>query len=185
MVDATSRRSAQAMAESIFRLCEPSRLIDYGCGTGSLIAALRELGTDAVGTEFSGAARRYCRAKKLCVVPIDFRKPQRLLPLGAADVATSFEVGEHIAERYAANLIGLIARTAPLVVFSAATPGQGGHGHVNEQPHVYWEELFSREGFVRDNQATQSFRANWAKAGVETWYSANVMVLKSARQVVS
>lgn len=176
MVDATSSRCAPLMARSIVQRFAPGRAIDYGCGTGSLLLALRKLGVDAAGTEFSATARRYCSRKGLTVVPMDFRRSFTRLPLGTADVATSFEVGEHLPERHAANLVALIAETAPVIVFSAATPGQGGSGHINEQPHAYWQRLFGEHGQGCDHRQTDSLRAEWTAGGVEPWYAANVMV---------
>lgn len=100
------------------------------------------------------------------------------LPLGAADIATSFEVGEHVPEAHAAALVQLIAETAPTVVFSAATPGQGGSGHINEQPHAFWQRLFAEHGQVCDHRETESLRAEWTAGGVESWYASNVMVFR-------
>lgn len=178
MVDATSSRCAPLMARSIVQRLAPKRAIDYGCGTGSLLLALRDLGVDAAGTEFSATARRYCSRKGLTVVPLDFRRLFTRLPLGTADIAMSFEVGEHLPERHATDLVRLIANTAPVIVFSAATPGQGGSGHVNEQPHAYWQRLFGEHGQACDHRETDSLRAEWTEGGVEPWYASNVMVFR-------
>ena len=166
------------MAGSIVQHFTPSRVVDYGCGTGSLLAALRELGVDAAGTEFSVTARRYCSRKGLRVVPMDFRQRFSHLPLGTADIATSFEVGEHLPHRNAADFVRLLDETAPVIVFSAATPGQGGSGHINEQPHSFWQQLFREQGQACDHRETDSLRAEWAARAVEPWYSANVMVFR-------
>lgn len=178
MVDATSSRCAAIMAGSICRRFAPGRVIDYGCGTGSLLAAFGNLGVDAAGTEFSATARRYCSRKGLAVVPMDFRRTCSHLPLGTADLATSFEVGEHLPKAHAADLVKLLSKTAPVVVFSAATPGQGGSGHINEQPHSYWQQLFGAHGQRCDDRETESLRAEWAAGGVEPWYAANAMVFR-------
>jgi len=31
-----------------------------------------------------------------------------------------------------------------LLLFSAATPGQGGTGHINERTHEYWDDFFAK-----------------------------------------
>lgn len=178
MVDATSMRSAAPMAESIAAAFAPSRVIDYGCGTGSLLAALRSLGVAVVGTEYSSLARRYCRAKHVETVPVDLREPPSRPPLGPADVALSFEVAEHLPAAAADGFVRLLTATAPIVVFGAATPGQGGQGHVNEQPHAYWIERFERLGSMWDRNTSLRFRESWHAAGVEAWYADNVMVFR-------
>jgi hypothetical protein len=57
------------------------------------------------------------------------------------------EVGEHLPEDKADVLVDTAVRHArKAVIWSAATPGQGGHEHINEQPHEYWVEKFAQRG---------------------------------------
>jgi len=178
MVDATSTRSARPMAESIVRALQPTRVVDYGCGTGSLLAALQSLGVTVAGTEYSHVARRVCRGKGLSPIPLDLRRAPPVPPLGKADVALSFEVAEHLPATAADGFVKLLASTAPAVVFGAATPGQGGQGHINEQPHEYWISRFSERGFVWDEALSLGFRESWRAAGVDFWYADNAMVFR-------
>jgi hypothetical protein len=46
------------------------------------------------------------------------------------------------------RLVESLTTAAPVVVFSAAVPGQGGTHHINLQWPWYWRELFKRQGFV-------------------------------------
>lgn len=181
MVDATSARSAPAMAKSIVDAFAPTRVVDYGCGTGSLLACFRSLGVKARGTEFSAVARQSCRIRGLDVVGLDFRRAPSKPPFGEADVATSFEVAEHLPAFAGEELVRLLASTAPMVVFSAATPGQGGQGHINEQPHAYWIDAFVRRGMGWDEGLSRAFQAAWRDAQVESWYCDNVMVFQRRR----
>jgi hypothetical protein len=70
----------------------------------------------------------------------------------------SYEVAEHIHPRYARHLVATLTR-APLVIISAAQPGQGGEGHLNEQPLSYWRSLFEERGFMLDEPATAELHA--------------------------
>lgn len=178
MVDATSTRSAEAMATSIAEAFAPRRVIDYGCGTGSLLASLQAEGIAVAGTEYSALARSYCRAKGIEVIPLDLREPSATPPLGTADVAVSLEVAEHLPETAASGFVRLLASTAPIVVFGAATPGQGGQGHVNEQPHAYWIGRFASLGMPFDDRLSLGFRDAWRLAGVDSWYADNAMVFR-------
>ena len=72
----------------------------------------------------------------------------------------------------------LLAATAPIVIFSAATPGQGGQGHVNEQPHEYWISRFESQGMFCDHERSVAFRVSWRSAGVDFWYADNVLVFR-------
>jgi hypothetical protein len=60
-----------------------------------------------------------------------------------------------IEEKKARPYISFIDDAGPeIVYFSAACPGQGGHGHINLQPKSYWVEKFHRAGFWLDPDAT-------------------------------
>jgi len=59
------------------------------------------------------------------------------------------------------------------VAFSAAIPGQGGVGHVNEQWPDYWEALFAAKGYV----LVDWFRRQlWDDTAIEPWYRQNLFL---------
>jgi hypothetical protein len=63
------------------------------------------------------------------------------------DLAMSFEVAEHLPASRAAGFVASLVALAPAVLFSAAIPGQGGTGHINEQWPEYWVTLFGDRGY--------------------------------------
>ncbi len=63
------------------------------------------------------------------------------------DLAISVEVAEHLPPERATSFIADLTAFAPLVLFSAAIPGQGGTDHVNEQWPGYWSRLFAAHGY--------------------------------------
>ena len=63
------------------------------------------------------------------------------------DLAQCLEVAEHLTESSADLLVKTLTDLAPLALFSAAHPGQGGQGHLNERWPVYWQRRFSQHGF--------------------------------------
>jgi hypothetical protein len=67
------------------------------------------------------------------------------------DLALCLECAEHLPISQSKKLIEWLTKTASLVVFSAAIPGQGGKGHVNEQPHSFWTNYFEEYGYVKYN----------------------------------
>lgn len=58
----------QTAARIAAQLPRGARVLDYGCGAGHLIAALKALGIDAEGAEFSAAAAGNAAAKSGCRV---------------------------------------------------------------------------------------------------------------------
>lgn len=98
------------------------------------------------------------------------------------DLAICLEVAEHLTPERGPNLIRDLIRLAPAVLFSAAIPGQGGTGHVNEQWPDYWAEQFSKHGYrwvdcIRFNQ--------WENADISFWYRQNLLLYVSSAIVDS
>jgi hypothetical protein len=71
----------------------------------------------------------------------------------------SLEVAEHLSGKAGACLVHTLTQAAPLVMFSAAVPGQRGSHHINEQWPGYWRSLFTDEGFRLFNPIRPLIRA--------------------------
>jgi SAM-dependent methyltransferase len=167
-------RSAAVMARSIFAWAKPQTVIDVGCGTGSLLEAFGKLGCDGRGLEYSQAGLDYCRRRGLAVQKFNIEKDS-LADDARCDLAVSFEVAEHLPARSAGRYAALLCGLSPRVVMSAATPGQGGRGHLNEQPHAYWIEKLAGHGLRFDAATSRRFADEWKAAGASHWYCDNVM----------
>ncbi len=139
-------RSARAIAEEIYRVYEPRRVMDVGCGSGQHAGRLVELGAEVIPVDgFPCPVEE--RAPNLPeILPLDLtQEPQGESP--RVDLVLCLDVAEHLPAEAAPVLVRHLTRAADLVVFSAAPPNQGGTGHVNEQPRSYWIEQFNRAGF--------------------------------------
>lgn len=75
-------------------------------------------------------------------------------------LAVSLDVAEHLPPQLGERLVETGTKAAPRVLFSAAPPGQGGQGHVNEHPKAYWLERFARHGYQLNEPATDSLVAD-------------------------
>lgn len=121
-------------------------IIDFGCGEAKLLSDLSAgfLTDDILGLN-------YDKPKSLCIPPEKFMQCDftKELNLGRKfDLAISLEVAEHLDSQYACHFIDMLtSHSKGIVLFSAATPGQGGVHHVNEQPHEYWHEKFHSKGY--------------------------------------
>jgi SAM-dependent methyltransferase len=153
-------------------------VIDVGCGCGYLLERLYEKGCDVLGIEASETAIAHIPSTIRDVVAIT-DATRTSIPFGMFNVAICTEVAEHVPESDADALVAFVSsRALHRVVFTAATPGQGGTGHVNEQPHGYWIEKFRKRGFVILTDETTAMRAKMAVAAPNMpWFGRNVMCL--------
>ena len=98
---------------------------------------------------------------------------ERLILDRTFDLAICLEVAEHISEKCAKTFIDTLTSLAPAVLLSAAIPGQGGKGHVNEQWPDYWADFFMQ----KDYQPIDFIRKKvWNDNRVAWWYSQNILL---------
>ena len=71
------------------------------------------------------------------------------------------------------TLIDSLTRHSDLILFSAATPGQGGEFHVNERPHDYWRAKFASRGYSTYDAIRPVVRELY---DIEPWYRFNAFV---------
>lgn len=141
-----ARESAQVVLPIVFDLVAPSSIVDLGCGTGSWLVVASNLGVrDVVGLDAHHVD------SKLLEISADQFIHHDLTTRPAVgrtfDLALCLEVGEHLPARSASTLVQSLTELAPVVLFSAAVPGQGGTAHVNEQWPDYWADLFVARGY--------------------------------------
>jgi hypothetical protein len=66
-----------------------------------------------------------------------------------------------------------LTRLAPIVLFSAAIPHQGGTNHINEQWPEYWAALFEKHGYVPIDCIRDEI---WMDDRVAYWYAQNLIL---------
>lgn len=168
-----SDRSAAAGAAAILPLLGAVLRIrsvaDFGCSTGAWLAGWREAGV----ADLQGVDGPWVTSFRL--EPSVFRVADLASPLDLGrtfDLAQSLEVAEHLPPQAAATLVATLARHAPLVLFSAAPPGQGGENHINEQPYDYWRALFAAHGF----RLYDFVRPQVRHTRIAPWYRFNTLL---------
>lgn len=164
-------RSARVVVPLVLRhLGNPRRVADIGCGEGLWAHQFAEHGCRVVGVD--GDYVRFVEPMEdLRFMTHDLQEP--LPDLGQQDLAVSLEVAEHLPASRAASFVAELCSLAPLVLFSAAIPGQGGAGHLNEQWPQYWVSLFRGQGFEVSGALRWQI---WEDARVENWYRQNLLV---------
>jgi SAM-dependent methyltransferase len=149
--------------------------VDVGCGTGAWLSVFQEHGVDDV----FGIDGEWAAGSTLAIRPDRFRAVDLRRPFQVErrfDLAVSLEVAEHLpgdsAQAFVASLVGL----APVVLFSAAIPFQGGTGHVNEQWPDYWVKHFAQGGYAVIDCIRRSI---WENGDVEWYYAQNMLLFAS------
>jgi SAM-dependent methyltransferase len=178
---------APAVVSAILATFPDRRSIaDVGCGSGAFAAEFRRRGRSVVACEHAVGGRFVARLQGVEVSRFDLdRVPPATLP-SDLQLVYCFEVAEHCTPAQGQRLVEFLAKLAPAVVFSAASPGQGGLGHINEQDAGYWIEAFGKHGVVLAEVETESLRQRFAGAGLEApWFAANALVFFGAAEAAA
>ena len=133
--------SAQVVLPVVLAKTAAKTVVDVGCGTGAWAAVAAELGCTVRGVDFGVPAH-------LQLIPIVEHDLNHVAyPCKGFDLAICLETAEHLDPEAGPYLIRGLSE-ARSVLFSAATPGQPGVGHVNCRPHAYWHAIFARYGLT-------------------------------------
>jgi SAM-dependent methyltransferase len=151
--------------------------VDIGAGTGAFAAHAKGLGLSAVAYEYSALGRFVAKRQGVEVRRLDLRERRVIASERPFDLAYCFEVAEHLDAALGDELIRFCAAQAPIVVFTAAPPGQGGTGHKNEQPQSYWISRFRAEGMTYKTRLSRELAEGFRREVVQSpWLANNVMV---------
>jgi SAM-dependent methyltransferase len=170
-----SLRSARIVVPILLEIIKPKSVIDVGCGTGTWLKAFQENGV----IDIRGIDGDYVDRSKLVIdsryfTPMDLRKPLEIEK--HFDLAISLEVAEHLPTKVNRQFVKTLVSVAPIVLFSAAIPGQGGEDHRNTQWPQYWSALFAGHGYRRLDPIR--FRI-LSDTRVESWYRQNTYLFAS------
>jgi SAM-dependent methyltransferase len=157
------QRSAAAVVPLLAVRFAPKTVVDVGCGEGWWGKAFQDARCEVLGLDGEYAEP---------VIPwqsVDLTTYGA--NVGTFDMAVCLEVAEHLPASSAADFVATLCELAPVVVFSAAVPGQGGTGHLNEQWPEYWADLFRAKGFSCEDALRWTI---WSDERVEWWYRQNI-----------
>ncbi|MBJ3784594.1 class I SAM-dependent methyltransferase [Devosia sediminis] len=162
-----ARRILAALPAALGR----NRVADIGCGSGTFLAAALEAGSSvAFGMEGSWVTPDMLDDPAIVYTPADleqgFAGPE-------ADLVLSLEVAEHLTPGRAEGFVRDLVAMAPAVLFSAAIPGQGGVGHINEQWPSFWARLFDAHGYCAYDVVRPLI---WTDEAIPAWYRQNVIL---------
>ncbi|MDP6339529.1 MAG: class I SAM-dependent methyltransferase [Candidatus Marinimicrobia bacterium] len=150
-------------------------VFDIGCGMGLYINELFKNGKTVTGCDFSKDAIQMA-SKDFLIFYADVTKP--IILNQRFDLVICFEVAEHIHTKYSNQLVINCTKYSNKVLFTAAPTGQGGVGHINEQPYDFWINLFKKQNFNYDQSLSVNIRKKLQEERVVDWLSNNFMVFE-------
>lgn len=131
--------------EQFFRI---DSVCDVGCGVGSWLAAFQQGGgyKNILGIDGYWVDESQLLISKNDFIRKDLNKP---VHIGRKfDLVQTLEVAEHLKPERAESFAEDLIKISDAVLFSAAIPGQGGIGHINEQWPSYWISIFEQKGYA-------------------------------------
>lgn len=169
------RPAYDRVAEVLTATLDFVNVMDIGSGQGFLIDALLTKGIDAYGIELEKMAFAYASPQA-----------QERTSIGNAlwantsvkfDLVTCIEVAEHIPPEHSVRLVEKLCELASdQIYFTAASPYQPGHGHINCRPAMDWIWFFSVSGWKLDVEKTTDIRARLGALEAAPWISLNTML---------
>lgn len=172
-----ARMSAEIIVPLVLQKLTVRSVVDVGCGDGTWLSVFSKCG---VG-EILGIDGAYVQSDTL-QIPASFFEARDLskpftLPR-TFDLAVSLEVAEHLPPDSATWFVESLTRLAPVVLFSAAIPQQGGNRHVNEQWPEIWASHFQSHNFLPVDFIRKQI---WRNDAVDWWYAQNTLLFADAQ----
>jgi hypothetical protein len=180
---ATWRPAYEVLADVFANRFGLGTIVDVGCAGGLLVESLRKRGYEAWGIDGAPASERLWPPDRRAYYLLADLTRVDGVDLPPTDFVCSLEVAEHLPAAAAAGYVALLVRHAPKrILFTAASIGQPGLGHVNCQFFSYWMGLFLAHGYALDVPRCCAVRADLramvdsvGRPMVPAWYTNNFL----------
>jgi SAM-dependent methyltransferase len=175
-----AERSAEQIVPLLTAVLPIKAVADIGCGQGAWLRVWGKAGASVMGVDGPYVDRRHLMIDTTQFRAVDLSCP---IDLGQQyDLVQSLEVVELLPGGCAPDFIKTLTAHAPLVMFSAAVPGQGGEHHVNEQPLEYWRKKFRDRGYVAIDYIRPQIVRN---PRIQHWYRCNIILYAEESHLVA
>jgi glycosyltransferase involved in cell wall biosynthesis len=166
-MESEEKPMADRLAKWIKEELNPFNVLDIGCGPGMYVDSMRNLGLNATGMDID---ERVIGKKHL--------KYQSLLDITneKSDVTICLEVAEHINKSLEDEVVKKVASTVnKTLIWTAASIGQGGIGHINCKDKEEWSHKLSQQGLKRNFEKEQQL-INYIRSDYHMgWFPQNLL----------
>jgi glucosyl-dolichyl phosphate glucuronosyltransferase len=177
-----SCKSAEVIVPIILEVFDAKSVIDIGCGVGAWLHHFQKCGvTEIYGYDANDLpAPKYFIDKKHIkansnIASQDFKIAEK------SDLLICLEVAEHLPADVSDHFLKNLCCASPVIIFSAALPGQTGVNHINEQPPWYWRNKFNKLGYIEIDFLRSRILHN---TQVSWWYRQNITCFARPEAVV-
>lgn len=157
----------------------PESVLDLGGGTGGWCAAFKENGVTEVHCVDHPTARQsdlLVSDNEFIACDLDNRVPK----VRKVDLALCIEVLEHLPPDRGLKAVNYLTKCSDVILFSAAIPGQGGTGHINEQWPDYWKSAFEDLGYECFDYIRPSIISD---ANIPYWLRQNIRIFARPEEI--
>eukprot|EP01065_Artemidia_motanka_P040545 TRINITY_DN5100_c0_g5_i1.p1 TRINITY_DN5100_c0_g5~~TRINITY_DN5100_c0_g5_i1.p1 ORF type:complete len:310 (+),score=62.64 TRINITY_DN5100_c0_g5_i1:88-930(+) len=166
-----------SLADALSELFANGTLLELGAGKGCYSAHFAAAGIDVAAYD---GAPRVSLATMGAVDQFDLTTRAEWKP---RDWVMCLEVAEHIPHVHENAFLGNLHRhNKKGIVLSWGVPGQGGQGHVNEQPNSYVVSKLEGMGYLFDVEGTKTLRA---AVGKLPWFRSTLMKFDRKRHLTT
>ena len=165
--------ASNLLSAKLYELYKPNTVIDIGCGSGLFLRYFIDNGCKCLGVDGEKTGGFLLESSKF--KQVDLRKRQ---DFGKFDLAICLEVIEHLQPEYEDILMDTITKSADILVFSGAKPGQVGTNHYNCQEKQYWASKLMDRGFTVSDDTLNLLNFIRSKEEFKScpWFEDNILV---------
>ena len=171
-IEAEEKPFANRIATWIKDEVNPTKVLDVGCGPGMYVYSLDDIGVNVEGLDIDPRVDGKNLITQADMLKLDGTKQ--------ADLVIMFEVAEHIDPMHNDEIIDSLYNSIEAggkIMFTAAKPGQGGVGHINNRPRQYWLNKFLAKGLVEEVELKDKLISYCQEGYHMGWFVNNIIVL--------
>lgn len=163
-------RSATMIIRDMLALFDISSTLEVGCGNAHWTKVIADSGVP----DYLALDGPWNKVDELLIERGRYRAVDLSEPMSFErkfSLSICLEVAEHLPPESADTIVKTLTNAADVVLFGAATPYQGGYGHINEQWPSYWREKFAANGYQPYDLVRPKY---WNDNSLHYWYRQNI-----------
>ena len=169
--DKTALKAASKIIPLLINNLKCRSVIDVGCGTAAWLYIFKKNGIREI---FGLDSHKNLTSLRISQAEFLTHNLEEKIDLDKKyDLAISLEVAEHINPKESKRFVHDLCNLSNIILFSAATPGQGGQNHINENNLEYWRYLFRENDYFPYDVIRKNFA--FIKS-IAPWYRYNTLL---------